>query len=100
MIFSADFLARQNGFVERLTARALAYPTPFHTAIRQAMAMQRFNTYGRLGQIMTLTLVVTGDADIVVPPANSRLLANKVPGHCASCSAALATGSSGRPARA
>lgn len=80
VIFSADFLARQHGFLERLTARALAYPTPFHTGIRQAMAMQRFNTYGRLGQIMAPTLVVTGDADIVVPPANSRLLANKVPG--------------------
>jgi 3-oxoadipate enol-lactonase len=80
VIFSAAFLAQQNGFLDRMTARALAYPTPLHTAIRQAMAIQRFNTYGRLGQIMTPTLVVTGDADIVVPPVNSRLLANKVPG--------------------
>jgi pimeloyl-ACP methyl ester carboxylesterase len=42
--------------------------------------MQRFNTYGRLGQIVAPTLVVTGDADRLVPPANSHLLAARIPG--------------------
>ena len=63
-----------------MTVRALTHPTPFTSAIRQALAMQRFNTYGRLGQIVAPTLVVTSDADRLVPPANSYLLAARIPG--------------------
>jgi pimeloyl-ACP methyl ester carboxylesterase len=44
------------------------------------MAIQRFNTYGRLGQIIAPTLVVAGSADVVVPPINSHLLAARIPG--------------------
>lgn len=43
------------------------------------MAIQRFNTYGRLGQIVVSTLVVTGSDDVVVPRANSHLLADRIP---------------------
>jgi pimeloyl-ACP methyl ester carboxylesterase len=81
-IFSPGFLAQQNGFLDRLTARALAYPTPYHTAVRQMLAMQRFTTYGRLGQIIAPTLVVTGDADILIPPANSTILVERLPVAC------------------
>ena len=44
------------------------------------MALQRFNTYGRLGMITTPTLVITGADDVIVPPANSLLLATKIHG--------------------
>jgi pimeloyl-ACP methyl ester carboxylesterase len=44
------------------------------------MAVQRFNTYGRLGLITVPTLVVTGADDIIVPPANSILLAARIRG--------------------
>ena len=43
------------------------------------MALQRFNTYGRLGMITTPTLVITGADDVLVPPANS-LLATRITG--------------------
>jgi 3-oxoadipate enol-lactonase len=79
-IFSAGFVAQRPGVLDYLTARALAYPTPLHTAVRQMLAMQRFTTYGRLGQIIAPTLVVTGDADILIPPANSTLLVERIPG--------------------
>ena len=80
VMFSPTFMAQQESFLTRMTARALTHPTPFTSAIRQALAMQRFNTYGRLGQIVAPTLVVTGDADRLVPPANSHLLAARIPG--------------------
>lgn len=79
VLFSPGFVATQQPFLERLTARALAYPTPCHTAYRQMLAMQRFTTYGRLGQIAASTLVITGDKDLLVPPANALLLAEKIP---------------------
>ena len=78
VIFSPSFAEKHATFLDQLTALALAYPTPFHSSIRQMMAVQRFNAYGRLGQIVAPTLVVTGANDIVIPPANSRLLANRI----------------------
>ena len=43
------------------------------------MAVHRFNTYGRLGLMTDPTLVVTGADDLLVPPANSLLLAARIP---------------------
>ena len=79
VLVSAAFLATQQAFLERLTACALAYPTPDHTAFRHMLAVQRFNSYGRLGQITAPTLVMSGDQDCLIPPANARLLAEKIP---------------------
>jgi 3-oxoadipate enol-lactonase len=79
VMFSPTFVRQQPDVLDRLTERALAYPTPPHSAMRQVMAALRFNTYGRLGQIVAPTLVVTGRDDIVVPPDNSRLLAHRIP---------------------
>ena len=79
VIFSAPFVTTHPQFLAHLTQQALAYPTPFHTAVRQMYAMQRFNTYGRLGQILLPTLILTGDQDVLVPPANSLLLTQRIP---------------------
>jgi pimeloyl-ACP methyl ester carboxylesterase len=43
------------------------------------MAVQRFNTYGRLGLVTAPTLIITGAEDLIVPPANSLLLAARIP---------------------
>lgn len=79
LLFSPTFVRQRPDVLDHLTERALAHPTPPHTAIRQALAIQRFNTYGRLGQIVAPTLVVTGGDDLLVPPDNSRLLAHRIP---------------------
>jgi len=79
VIFSPDFVKAYPDFLDQMTERSLAHPTPLFSAIRQAMAIQRFNTYGRLGQIVAQTLVVSGSADILVPPANAYLLADRIP---------------------
>jgi len=39
-----------------------------------------FNTESRLGQIAAPTLVLSGDADVIVPVQNSRNLAARIPG--------------------
>jgi 3-oxoadipate enol-lactonase len=80
MMFSADFVKHRPAYLDLLTSRSLDHPTPLYSAIRQAMAVQRFNTYGRLGQIVAPTLVVAGSADMIVPHENSLLLANRIPG--------------------
>jgi pimeloyl-ACP methyl ester carboxylesterase len=80
VMFSPKFLETQQDFLEMLTQRALFQPTPPHTSLRHLTALQRFNTYGRLGMITTPTLVITGADDVIVPPANSLLLATRIHG--------------------
>jgi pimeloyl-ACP methyl ester carboxylesterase len=79
VIFSPSFIEKEGDFLDRMAERSLTHPTPLHVMTRQMVAIQSFNTYDRLGQITMPTLVITGDADILVPPANSNILAEKIP---------------------
>jgi len=79
VMFSARFLETQPHVLEMLTQRALLHPAPPHTSLRHLMAVQRFNTYGRLGLVTAPSLIVTGADDLIVPPANSILLAARIP---------------------
>jgi len=47
---------------------------------RQALAVTRHDVRSRLGALQVPTLVLTGDADRVVPAENSRRLAEAIPG--------------------
>jgi len=80
VMFSAKFLETRQDALDTLTQRALLHPAPAHTSFRHLTAMQRFNTYGRLGMITTPTLIITGADDVIVPPANSLLLATRIHG--------------------
>jgi len=51
-----------------------------HVVARQAVAVARFDVSGQLGKIAVPTLVLTGDADRIVPVENSRRLAESIPG--------------------
>jgi pimeloyl-ACP methyl ester carboxylesterase len=49
-------------------------------AVRQMLAVALHETRGRLPRLRIPTLVLTGDADRLVPPANSHELARLIPG--------------------
>jgi 3-oxoadipate enol-lactonase len=53
--------------------------TALRFATAQVLAIARHHTLDRLRQIRAPTLVLTGDADRLVPPANSELLARSIP---------------------
>jgi pimeloyl-ACP methyl ester carboxylesterase len=79
-LYSQEFIERNR---ERLVARAmdLAYlQPPLDSLQRQVMAVIQFNTFQRLADIMAPTLIISGTADQVVPPENSRILAERIPG--------------------
>jgi pimeloyl-ACP methyl ester carboxylesterase len=61
-------------------AQRVGSPTDGLVSLRQAAALAAHSTYGRLGQITAPTLVVHGEEDVVVPPANARQLARRIPG--------------------
>ncbi len=48
-------------------------------ALGQATAVLRHNTWDRLPFLQAPTLVITGDADKLIPPANSNHLADRIP---------------------
>lgn len=79
-LYSDEFIAKNK---ERLVKRALRLAhlqPPLQALHRQFMAVVGFNTYNRLHQIAAPTLVISGTADRIVPPENSRILAERIPG--------------------
>jgi pimeloyl-ACP methyl ester carboxylesterase len=51
-----------------------------HGVLGQLLAAARHDTADRLHRIRAKTLVVTGDADRMIPPENSGGIAGRIPG--------------------
>jgi pimeloyl-ACP methyl ester carboxylesterase len=79
IMLSPQFTSARPDVLDELTEQALAYPTPEFTAVRQAMAIQWFDSSSRLSRIAAPTLVVTGSADALIPSHHSHLLAQRIP---------------------
>ena len=79
LMLTPAFMDARPEVIDRLTESTLANPTPPHSAMHQALAIQWFDASQRLNLITAPTLVVTGSDDVVIPPANSYLLADHIP---------------------
>ena len=78
VLVSAEWhAAHPNGALEWLRR---AERTALRFATAQMLAITRHNTLDRLSRIRVPTLVLTGSADKLVPPANSVVLARAIPG--------------------
>jgi 3-oxoadipate enol-lactonase len=80
IVCSAAFIRRGTAFLDGMVAAALAQPVPMETLGLQMMAINTFNSYDRLPQIQAKTLVIRGDLDVLVPPDNGRIVAERIPG--------------------
>ncbi|MHB8203040.1 MAG: alpha/beta fold hydrolase [Desulfomonilaceae bacterium] len=58
---------------------SLKNPAKTEILIKQWEAVQQHDTFDRLPQITAPTLVVTGTEDLLIPPENSRILAERIP---------------------
>jgi 3-oxoadipate enol-lactonase len=57
------------------------YPvTPMHTFMRQGQAIGGFDSFARLGQIKSPTLIIHGDDDSIVPYSNAEVLQGAIAG--------------------
>jgi 3-oxoadipate enol-lactonase len=61
-------------------ARRMSSPPEPLGYLHQAAAVAAHDAYDRLNQVAAATLVVHGERDIFVPPANALVLAEKIPG--------------------
>lgn len=80
ILLSDRFLREEPERVEAFVERSIRYqPTP-QGAAGQMRALSFFNVKRRLGEIRCPVLVMTGDEDRMMPPANAHLLADGIPG--------------------
>jgi len=79
-ICTAEFIHTAADYLEAQLQASLVSPTPVQTLMRQIVAVQGFDTLDRLGRIEAPTLIVHGDADLLVPLANGMALHRAITG--------------------
>ena len=77
--YAPSYLKENRERVERQMHREIADPTPLHAADLQFQAFVDFDASDALAGVRAPTLVMTGDQDRLIPPHNSRLLAELIP---------------------
>jgi pimeloyl-ACP methyl ester carboxylesterase len=78
LLVSAEWDARNPGAALKWIRSA--EPAGIRIALAQSLAVIRHDALARLPQIHAPTLVLTGDADRLIPMANSQVLAAGIPG--------------------
>lgn len=78
-LFNQEFINDNPDIIDQFMAKSVEYATPLHGFTRQAEASTGHDTYDRLPQILAPTLVIAGDADMMIPAENSKLLASRIP---------------------
>ena len=79
-LFTPEFLANPGPGFGQMAASFVQYPQTLAGLKGQAAAIAAHDAFDRLGQIKAPTLVIAGDADPLIDPANSRILAERIPG--------------------
>lgn len=74
------FIEGSRGFLEEMLRSGFENATPLDTVMKQMVAISQFNASDRGSEIKAPTLVIHGDIDLLVPPANGKALAEKIPG--------------------
>ena len=80
LAFSREFVANEPEEVERVIALRAENDVPEYAYLRQLQAAMAFDAEERVANIEAPTLVLTGDADVIVPHENSVNLAARIPG--------------------
>ncbi|MEM1512884.1 MAG: alpha/beta fold hydrolase [Candidatus Jordarchaeales archaeon] len=79
VLYPEEFIKAHPEVAEATVERISKFVIPADAYMRQINAILKFNAYDRLGSINKPTLVVSGGKDILVPPENGRLIAEKIP---------------------
>jgi len=80
IIFPPDFLKNNSNLVQEFVSKYLVAPIALEPFQQQLQAILKFDSFERLSQISQSTLILTGDSDILVPPENSKILSDNIPG--------------------
>lgn len=78
--FSEKFIREHRAELEAHLPRVLAHITPRFAYERHFQATMTLRVYKQLKEIKAPTLVATGRDDVLIPAANSEILAREIPG--------------------
>jgi pimeloyl-ACP methyl ester carboxylesterase len=78
--FSDEFIRTHREELEAHLQRALAHITPRFAYERHLQATMTLRVFKQLKDITAPTLVATGRNDVLIPAANSEILAREIPG--------------------
>jgi len=79
-LFDPKNLAERPQVAAEYAEVSLRHPAGPDILTKQWNAVLGHDTYDRLDQIKAPTMVLTGDADRLIPPGNSEILAQRIPG--------------------
>jgi 3-oxoadipate enol-lactonase len=79
-VFNQDFIMRELPKLMQIFSGALQYGFSLEAILGQVSAVMGHRSRDRLHQIGVPTMVITGDADLLISPANSDVLAAEIPG--------------------
>ena len=79
-VFNQEFIDRELPKLLQVFSGALQYGFSMEAILGQVAAVMGHQATDRLHRITAPTLVITGDADRLVSPANSDVLAREIPG--------------------
>jgi len=80
LFFTEDFLKNTPGVEELVIEQISKNPISNESFMRQMSAIMKFDTYDRLSQVKTPTLILRGKQDILIPPENGSILEKAIPG--------------------
>jgi 3-oxoadipate enol-lactonase len=80
ILFARKTIEERPRVVEQMLATTINNNQPKSSYLLQLGAALKHDTYDRLPQIKHPTLVITGAEDVLIPAANSRLIAERIPG--------------------
>ncbi len=79
VLFAPETLEKRPEVAAQYAEVSLRQPVPAEILTKQRNAVQEFNAWDRLSQITAPTLVLGAEQDILVPPKNSEILAERIP---------------------
>lgn len=80
ILFTNDFIKGNPVYMKLVTEQILKVPIAPDAFMRQVKAIMAWDSYARLPDIRVPTLVMHGMKDVLIPPENARILADKIPG--------------------
>ena len=78
-LFAKQTVDRKPEVIQRYTEVSQRFPTSQKMLAKQWAAVTRHDACNRLQNISSPTLAVTGSEDVLIPPQNAALLAEKIP---------------------
>jgi len=80
IVLTEEFIQNNPEAVKETYQKIVKNPTPIHAYRRLLKASMGFNSYRRLKNIDTPTLILHGKKDILIPSQNADILADRIPG--------------------